>query len=136
MESEPRDMTALRESQDENPTQIQPGRDWPKYRAAMRLGSVPEVADPDSELRWVAFNMSEPTVQLDWSSAPSRIALRWLRELRLKTSLRDSFWSELWPAWMQKRLALTLPGGGKGKGRDLGGDPMSAKVGRKVGEAA
>lgn len=79
------------------------------YMEAMASETMPVTADPETEVHWVAFNMAIPRV--DYRLGPSKVAVRWLRELRLRsrTGLREKFWGETWAGYMNRRLALTLP---------------------------
>lgn len=99
-----------------------PKRDRWKYVAVMNNDAVPLRTSPTVEIEWLAFSLSK--TEPEYKTAPSKIAATWLRRLRLKKVLKDKFWSDTWPYYMENRLAIEL--------RAVGPKPKSAKsVGQK-----
>lgn len=76
------------------------------YYGFMRRDDVPAHASPTLEIEWLAFSLSvkEP----DYNTAPSKVAATWLRRMRLKGAERTRFWNEMWPYFMENRVALEL----------------------------
>jgi hypothetical protein len=97
---------AFRASQAEHCTLVHPKRDRVAYWAYVARDDIPARVSPTVEVEWVAYNL--PIGVVDYGLAPSRVAAIWIRRLRLNKALKDKFWSDTWPYYMENRLALEL----------------------------
>ena len=104
------------------------------FRAAMEPGVLPDDASASVEFRWMAVQLVMNVHDVPYETAPSKAAAAWIRRMRWKSgkSLKDRFWEESWPFYMDSRLALELktsvPAAAKkaaGKGGKTDGDVQS-----------
>jgi hypothetical protein len=79
------------------------------YKRFMDCEDVPVRVSPTIELEWVAFKLLRGG-EVNYEEAPSKVAASWLRKLRYKRSkaLKDKFWAETWPGYIDCRLGLEL----------------------------
>lgn len=98
------------------PVAIVPRNDLAFYDSLMTRDDVSVSVSPSLEVQWVAFNIAISTEDKDrcermWRTAPSKVAATWMRQLRMSKKLKDKFWADTWPYYIENRLALELRAG-------------------------
>lgn len=86
------------------------GTDRITFRRAVQSGLLPAAAAASDEFRWIAVQLVMNMREVPYDTAPSMGAAAWLRRMRWRSgkALKERFWEESWPFYMDSRLSLEL----------------------------